>query len=102
MGDKKGAMEELKKTYVRRALETQNIGATAKSVGVSRATIRDWIKKYGDEVTEEMDRDWRPIEEGPISRKELEKRYEQALKLLGEKELEVAVLRELFEKKSPR
>ncbi|PTL38414.1 hypothetical protein [Alkalicoccus saliphilus] len=102
MGDKEGAIEELKKKYVRRALESGNIGTTAKSAGICRTTMRAWINKYENQIVEEMDREILPMEEGPLSRQELEKRYEQALKLLGEKELEVAVLRDLFEKKSRR
>ncbi|CAM3765037.1 hypothetical protein ALCH109712_02410 [Alkalicoccus chagannorensis] len=100
MEDKRSALVEMKKKYVRMAFETNNKFKTAKAAGISRTTFNEWIRRYGDEVAEELENEEIPIHEGPISRSELEKRYEKALKLLGEKELEVAVLREAIEKKS--
>ena len=64
--------------------------------------MADWIKKYGDEIRDEMEAeagsgDVLPIEK---STEYYKQKYERAMHLLGEKELELAVLKDLV-KKSP-
>ncbi|WP_139990582.1 hypothetical protein [Paenibacillus paridis] len=64
-------------------------------------TIRAWIRDYRDTI---------PLEEIPMADEhlqelqrlqEVEQRYEKAVKVLGEKELEIEILRELLKKKAP-
>jgi hypothetical protein len=99
MGDKTSALDEMRRKYVRMAIELDNKQKVCRIAGVSRGALNGWIRRYGDEVQEELARETIPVHEGDLSRIELEKRYEKVLKLLGEKELEVAVLREMIEKK---
>jgi transposase len=92
--------EEIKKKYVRMALETNHYASTAKSAGVSRETLRQWIKKYETEVMDQMEADGDPslsITTAP-SEETYKKMYEKAIQLLGEKELEVALLRDTLKK----
>ncbi|MFC4560223.1 helix-turn-helix domain-containing protein [Virgibacillus kekensis] len=94
-------IENVKKKYVRLALESNRIASTAKSAGVDRATLRKWIKEYETGVRDEMESEGVNPLTPQTSRQELENKYEQAMKLLGEKELEVAMLREVLKKNDP-
>lgn len=101
MGRKIEAFEDLKKKYVRQALETNKISTTARQVGVNRETLSKWIKTYEDEVRDEMEAE----ASGSMSahflyEDDYKKKYEHALAIIGEKELEVALLRDAL-KKSP-
>ncbi|WLD92448.1 hypothetical protein [Alkalihalobacillus sp. AL-G] len=91
-------LEEVKKQYVRMALETNKMSSTAKGAGISTETLRKWMRTYEDEVRDEMEVEGTEALTPQTSRKELEKKYDHAMKLLGEKELEVAMLRELLKK----
>lgn len=42
-------LEEVKKQYVRMALETNKMSSTAKGAGISTDTLRKWMKIYEDE-----------------------------------------------------
>jgi transposase-like protein len=96
------ALEEVKKHFVRRALETGKQTSIAREAGISRHTLAGWIKEYGDEVMDEMEDPTSAILSTEPSRDELKAKYEQAMKLLGEKELEVAMLRNLLKKNQYR
>lgn len=100
MSKKIEVFEEIKRKYVRLALETNKITTTAKSAGIDRHTLADWIKQYGDEIRDEMEAeagsgDVLPIEK---SNEYYKQKYERAMRLLGEKELELAVLKDLVKK----
>ncbi|WP_226034999.1 helix-turn-helix domain-containing protein, partial [Aquibacillus saliphilus] len=43
-------IEDLKKRYVRMALETNKYASTAQAAGVDRKTLRSWMNKYETEV----------------------------------------------------
>ncbi|AZB43384.1 transposase [Bacillus sp. FJAT-42376] len=91
-------IEDVKKKYVRIALETGNYTSTARKAGIDRATLSGWIKEYKDEIEESMELDGHhPLSSNP-TKDELQIKYEHAMKLLGEKELEVAMLRSLLKK----
>ncbi len=91
-------LEEVKKNYVRLALESGNYTTIARNAGISRPTLSKWIKEYEEEVREEMeDSDVVSLPIDP-TKEELKAKYEQAVKLLGEKELENAMLRNLLKK----
>lgn len=102
MSKKIQLFEEVKKKYVRIALETNKITTTAKSAGVSRNTLRRWMEEYGDSVRDEMEQEVSSGEVIPIdkSAEYYKQQYERAMRLLGEKELEIAVLRDLVKKSS--
>ena len=90
--------EDLKKKYVRAALETNKVTSTARGAGVSVSTLRNWIKEYKEEVTDEMEEEGFALANGFPTENDYKRKYEQAMKLLGEKELEVAVLRDALKK----
>jgi transposase len=101
MSKRLGPMEEVKKKYVRMALESGNMAFIARKVGVSSSTLSNWVKQYRDEVEAEMRIEGvDPLTESS-SESDLQKKYDQAMKLLGEKELEVAMLREQLKKNFP-
>lgn len=98
MSKRLGPMEEVKKKYVRMALESGNAAFIARKVGVNSKTLCNWVKQYRDEVEAEMENEGiNPLSESS-STSDLQKKYDQAMKLLGEKELEVAMLREQIKK----
>lgn len=91
-------IEDVKKKYVRIALETGNLTSTARKAGITRETLRKWTREYEDEIQEVMAKEGTTtLSENP-TKDELREKYEQAMKLLGEKELEVAMLKNLLKK----
>lgn len=92
--------EDLKKKYVRMALETNKYATTAKAAGVDRKTLWRWMKQYETEVLDQMEREGIDLTPNEPTEKEYKKKYELAMKLLGERELEVAVLRDALKKKN--
>lgn len=96
------ALEDVKKSYVRMAIESGNYTTVARHAGIVRNTLSKWIKEYGDEVREQMDDPTTAILSAEPTKEELKAKYEQAMKLLGEKELEVAMLRNLLKKNQYR
>lgn len=91
-------IEDVKKKYVRMALETGKHTSTARKAGICQATFKKWMDEYGDEVRDSMDNMGTTILSNDPSKDELMEKYEQAMKLLGEKELEVAMLKNLLKK----
>ena len=92
------AIEEVKKKSVRMALESGNNSSIARKAGISRSTLRVWMNEYEDEIREQMEETETTILSDDPSKDELMQKYEQAMKLLGEKELEVAMLKNLLKK----
>lgn len=84
------------------AIESGNNTTVARHAGIDRNTLAKWIKEYGDEVREQMDDPTTAILSAEPTKEELKAKYEQAMKLLGEKELEVAMLRNLLKKSQYR
>ncbi|MDD9271588.1 helix-turn-helix domain-containing protein [Paenibacillus sp. GCM10023248] len=98
---KKRFKEEEKLKIVNEALAGVKIGVLARLYDTHPETIRLWVKDYRDAIPEsEIPRTDENIEE--LRRlQEVEERYEKAVKVLGEKELEIEILRELLKKKNP-
>lgn len=90
--------EDLKKHYVRMALETNKYASTAKSAGVDPSTLRKWMREYETEVLDQMESEGIGTPSHKPTEKEYQRKYELAMKLLGEKELEVAVLKDALKK----
>jgi transposase-like protein len=99
MGQKKiDVIEDVKKQYVRMVLETGNLSSVARKAGITRDTLRKWLKTYEDEVRDAMYKEGQTVLSDNPTKAELQDKYEQAMKLLGEKELEVAMLKNLLKK----
>lgn len=101
---KKEYTTEFKEQLVKECQEVQNVSLVARRHNISPNTIHTWIrkaKKFGSS---------NPLPKNEMKRvQEIEKRLENLgeenntlKKLLGEKELELAVLRELRDKTNPR
>jgi transposase-like protein len=96
---------QAKKEYVAEVLAFgYRIEAAARRFGMSPRTLSDWVRQYRDEVDELMAK--KRNEEEQLKRdaerlQELEKKYSEAMKLIGEKELEINILRELVKKNHP-
>lgn len=101
MSKRNGPIEEVKKKYVRMALESGNYAFVARKTGVSPKTLSSWVKSYRDEVEKEMSNEEVSPLTSQSSNTDYEAKYKHAIQLLGEKELEVAMLREQLKKKFP-
>lgn len=93
-------IEDVKKKYVRMALETGKQTSIARKAGISRPTLRKWMDEYEDEIRDAMEAEGTTLLSENPTKDELQEKYEQAMKLLGEKELEVAMLKHLLKKNS--
>jgi transposase len=101
MSKRNNPIEDVKKQYVRMAIESGNAAFIARKVGVTSNTLLGWIKRYRDEVEAEMEQEnVKPLSPSS-SPSDIEKKYNHAMKLLGEKELEIAMLREMVKKNYP-
>jgi transposase-like protein len=72
---------QAKKEFVTEVLSGMRTEVVARKYGMAPKTLRAWVRQYQDE--------------------EMEEKYKGALKLLGEKELELHILRDLVKKKYP-
>lgn len=93
--------DELRIQVVEEALDRGNVALTARKHGISPYSLYKWLKQYRDEVEITMGKKKDLNNLNPQTAQEWEQKYEQAAKLLGEKELEIAILRELVKKKYP-
>jgi transposase-like protein len=93
--------EEVRFKVAQEALSGIKTGVLARKYDVTPKTIRNWVKEYqetfGDDAIPTLD------ERVADSKRhaELEEKYNRALKALGEKQLEIDVLRELVKKSNP-
>lgn len=94
-------IENVKKQYVRMALESGRMTSIANKAGISRGTLKKWMDEYEEEVRDAMEDEGVTVLSENPSKDELLAKYEQAMKLLGEKELEVAMLKNLLKKSPP-
>lgn len=93
--------EEVRLDIVRQAMSGIKIGVLARQHDIHPETIRSWVRTYRDQVdVNELP----PAEHQFVELKrlqELEEKYAKAVKVLGEKELENEILRELLKKTNP-
>ena len=93
--------EETKLQIVREALSGIKIGVLSRKYGLHAETIRNWVKDYrnqvGDDQIPSTDEQLQELQR----LQEVEEKYEKAVKILGEKELEIEILRELLKKSNP-
>ncbi len=98
MGKRNSEIEEVKKKYARIAIESGNKAHVARKLGVSPDTLRNWVNQYQDEIEREMANEGVTPLTSSSTPNDLQAKYEKAMKLLGEKELEIALLREQLKK----
>ncbi len=93
--------EEVQLDIVRQSLSGIKIGVLARQHDIHPETIRTWIRKFRDQVdVHELP----PVDQQILELKrlqEVEEKYDKAVKILGEKELEIEILRELVKKTNP-
>ncbi|WP_127534785.1 helix-turn-helix domain-containing protein [Paenibacillus kobensis] len=95
--------DELRIQVVEEALDRGNIALTARKHGLSPYSLYKWVKIYRDEVEITMGKKKKMenLNAAPETTSDWKDKYEHATKLLGEKELEIALLRDLVKKKYP-
>ncbi|WP_409343054.1 transposase [Paenibacillus sp. MBLB4367] len=93
--------DEMRIKVAQEALGGTRVAYLARKYSVTPKTIHNWVKfykeRYGDEAVlsvEERISDSKRVQE-------LENKYEKAVKLLGEKDLEIEILRDLVKKTNP-
>jgi transposase-like protein len=93
--------EEVRLKVAKEALSGIKIGVLARKYEVNPETIRNWVREYRDKVgDDEIPSVDEQIQE--LKRlQEVEEKYGKAIKVLGEKELEIEILRELLKKTNP-
>ena len=93
--------EEARLKIVREALSGVKVAILARKYEIHPETIRSWIREYRDQVGDkEIPSTDQQLQE--LKRlQEVEEKYEKAVKILGEKELEIEILRELLKKTNP-
>jgi len=93
--------EKVRLDVVREALSGIKVGVVARKYNLHPETVRNWIRTYRDQVDIH---DLPPADHQLQELKrlqEVEEKYEKAMKVLGEKELEIEILRELLKKQNP-
>jgi transposase-like protein len=90
--------EEKRMQIVREALSGVKIAVLARKYEVHPETIRNWVRDYGNQVGQ----DEIPSTDEQINElkrlQDVEEKYNKAVRILGEKELEIEILRELLKK----
>ncbi|SFB22306.1 Transposase [Cohnella sp. OV330] len=91
--------EALKKEYVGLVVSGYRTEHVARQHGLSPSTLSRWVRQYWDEVEAELTKKMEHAEQLAKDSKDLQKKYDQAMKMLGEKELEIAILKDLLKKR---
>ncbi|MNE66924.1 Transposase [compost metagenome] len=93
--------EEFKIKVVSEVLAGVKTGVLARKYDIHAETIRRWVREYRDEVSKyNIPKPDEQLQE-LLRLQEVEEKYNKAKALLGEKELENEILRELLKKKNP-
>jgi|SRR5690625_1659414 len=95
---------EAKKEFVAEVLSGLRVDVVARRHGMHPNTLRNWVRQYRDEVDDIMAKkkqETEQVKQDAANYLELQKKYDSAVKLLGERELEIQVLRELVKKNHP-
>jgi len=98
--------KELKEEILREVREVGNVSLVSRRHGISKSTIFTWIRKSKNRNEIKVKPGRKALVEGE---KELEyeltevtKENDQLKKLLGEKDLEIAILKDLIKKSNPQ
>ncbi|BAH05484.1 transposase [Clostridium kluyveri] len=102
----KSYTKELKEEVLREVKEVGNVSLVSRRHGLSKSTIFTWIRNSKDKDEIKIKPGRKALVEGE---KELEneltevtKENDHLKKLLGEKDLEIAILRDLIKKSNPQ
>lgn len=93
--------EQQKEKIALEALSGIKTAVVARKYGIAPSTVAQWVKDYREKHGEQ-DHPY-PQEQAEEMKRllEVEQKYEKAVKLLGEKDLEIEILRELLKKPTP-
>jgi transposase-like protein len=96
-----GKMSEQREKAALEGLSGIKVAVVARKYGVTPGTVNQWVRDYREQHGEQ-DYPY-PQEQAEEMKRllEVEKKYEKAVKMLGEKDLEIEILRELLKKPSP-
>lgn len=97
MGRMKYYPPELKKRMVSEAVSEGNVASVARRYGVTRKTLHKWIAEDQQGV---LCHERLPVNASEVDR--MAKEVAQVKQLLGEKELEIQILRDLLKKTTQR
>jgi transposase-like protein len=94
---------KIKKQLVEQVVAGYRTEYVARAHGMSPKTLSHWVRQYWDEVELNMVKSKQEAELKEVKELsvDMESKYKQAVKLLGEKELEIAILRDLVKKTNP-
>jgi len=96
--------EELKEQVIRECQEVGNVALIARRHEISSNTIHTWIKRYRERGTAKTlkKNGFKDLNTMTEQLKRVSTENDQLKRLLAEKELELAILRELRDKTNPR
>ncbi|OBZ13791.1 transposase [Bacillus sp. FJAT-26390] len=94
---RKRQSEAYKMKVVEEALQGGNFSHTARKHDLNPESVRVWVREYRDSLAVEK----KEVAEGPIPEEDYELKYNRAMKILGEKEVELEILRELLKMPNP-
>lgn len=95
---------QTKKELVVEVLSGYRTEVVARQHGMSPKTLSRWVRQYQDEVDDLMVKkrdEAEKLKQDAAKLEELQQKYDLAVRQLGEKELELSILRELVKKKHP-
>lgn len=93
--------EEVRIQIVKEALSGIKVAVLARKYDVSPKSINTWVREYRDKIGEEEIPSTDAQAQELKRLQEVEEKYNKAVKVLGEKELEIEILRELLKKQNP-
>ncbi len=100
--ERKSYSQEFKNKLVEEAQATGNATIVARKYGVAKSSLSKWISAYKTNAkksyTDNTVNKYPEIKDDPEELKAALKQNEQMKRLLGERELEIAVLRDLLKK----
>jgi transposase-like protein len=96
--------DELKEQIIRECQEVGNVAVVARRYEISSNTIHTWIKKYRERGTAKTlkKNGFKDLNTMSEQLKKVSTENDQLKRLVAEKELELAILRELRDKTNPR
>lgn len=95
---------QTKKELVVEVLSGFRTEVVARRHGMSPRTLSGWVREYQDEVGDLMVKkrdEAEQLKQDAARLAELQKKYDRAINQLGEKEVELSILRDLVKKKYP-
>src|SRR5690625_3560560 len=90
--------KEFKIQVLHEAIYTENVALVARRYELSPNMVNRWVKEYKDGKYDYPSQSTQ--EPAPIETKKLSQENDQLKRLLGEKDLEIAILRDLIKKKN--